>query len=406
MEPSVSTTSQRRAWTGHAVLSHGFRPFFFLAGAWAAVAMSLWIGMLAGRIDLPTAFDPLSWHAHEFVFGYAQAVIAGFLMTAVPNWTGRLPLTGWPLAGLVLLWLGGRAAVGLSALLPLPLVALAALAEPLALAALIGREILAGRNWRNLPVPGILAVQLLAQGLFLAEAFRGDAAFSGPGLRLGLAATILMIALIGGRILPSFTRNWLAQGGNPHLPVPPGRADLGVLAVSGLALAGFVLAPDAQATAGLCGMAGLAQLWRLSRWQGLRTGAEPLLAILHLAYLALALGFLTVAAGAMGWMDQGAALHLWLAGAVGLMTLAVMTRASLGHTGRALHAGPGLTAIYGLIVLAVLARMGFGIFAGPQWLLDVAGGAWILGFGGFALTYAPILLGPAAGRKLPSARPA
>lgn len=406
MEPSVTTSHLRRAWTGPAVLSHGFRPFFFLAGLWAAVAMTLWIGMLTGALDLPTAFDPLSWHAHELVFGYVQAVIAGFLMTAVPNWTGRLPVTGWPLATLVLLWLGGRIGVAVSAHLPFPLMAALALAEPLALALLIGREIVAGRNRRNLPVLGILAVQLLAQALFLVEAGQGGAAYGGMGLHLGLAAVILMIALIGGRIVPSFTRNWLVQRGVAALPVPPGRADLMVMGVTGVALAAFVLWPEGWATAILCVAAGVAQLWRMSRWQGLRTGAEPLLAVLHLAYLALALGFLTVAARAVGWMDAGAALHLWLAGAVGLMTLAVMTRASLGHTGRALHAGPALTAIYGLIVVAVLARMAWGILAGPQWLLDLAGGAWILGFGTFAVTYAPILLGPAAGRKLPTARPA
>lgn len=397
----MTTTSRMRDWRGPAILSFGFRPFFLLAGAWAALAMALWVAMLSGRAPLPTAFDPFTWHAHEFLFGYTGAVLAGFLLTAVPNWTGRLPVTGWPLAGLVALWLAGRAAISVSAFLPALVVAVADLAFPALLGLFLLREIAAGKNWKNLPVFGLLVIFGIANGLFHLQAARDGAGFNGTGLRLGVAGSVMLIALIGGRIVPSFTRNWLAQRPTKALPVAMNRADSVVLGLTGLALVAFVPWPDALPTALLCLVAGIAQLWRLSRWQGMQTLREPLLWALHLGYACIGLGFLTVAAAAVGAMELGGALHLWLAGAVGLMTLAVMTRASLGHTGRALHAGPAVAGLYLSLVIAVLARFGAAI-NGADWLLHLAATAWIVAFGGFAAIYFPILALPRPDRKKPS----
>ena len=152
----TTTTEQMRAWTGPAILTFGFRPFFFGAAVWALLAMALWVPMLSGHLMLPTAFDPVSWHAHEFLFGYLGAVVAGFLLTAVPNWTGRLPIVGWWLGMLAGLWLVGRVVVAVSAGLPDVLVAVADLAFPVVFAALIAREIVAGKNWRNLIVLAML----------------------------------------------------------------------------------------------------------------------------------------------------------------------------------------------------------------------------------------------------------
>lgn len=125
----TTTAEQMRAWRGPALLSYGFRPFFLGAGLWAALSMALWVGMLTGRLALPTAFDPASWHAHEFLFGYLGAVIAGFLLTAVPNWTGRLPIVGWSLGRLFALWLAGRGTVMVSLHLPPWAVAVADLGQ-------------------------------------------------------------------------------------------------------------------------------------------------------------------------------------------------------------------------------------------------------------------------------------
>jgi uncharacterized protein involved in response to NO len=391
-----------RAWTGPAILTYGFRPFFLGAAVWAALAMALWVPMLSGLVVLSTAFDPVSWHGHEFLFGYLGAVVAGFLLTAVPNWTGRLPIVGWGLGALAALWFAGRVAVATSSALPPAVVAAVDLAFPLVLAIAIGREIVAGRNWRNLIVLGMLAVFALGNGLFHWEAARGGYAAQGHGLRLGLAAGLMMMAVIGGRIVPSFTRNWLARRGPGRLPVPPmQRFDLVALLVLLAALLLWVAWPLDLVTGAALVLAGALHLARLARWAGHRTLAEPLVAVLHAGYAflplgALALGAEIVAPGAIG---AAAAQHLWMGGAIGLMTLAVMTRATLGHTGQALTAGPGTVAIYAALVAAVLARVAAGVWPGEAGLLHAAAGLfWIGAFGGFGVVYGGLLL------RLPSAR--
>jgi hypothetical protein len=229
----MSGSAERmRAWRGPAILSFGFRPFFLGAGAFAAIAMVLWIGMLSGRVAVPTAFDPVSWHAHELLWGYFSAVAAGFLLTAVPNWTGRLPLVGWPLAVLAGLWLAGRLAVAFSAHLPALAAAAVDLSFLAALTLAIGREIVAGRNWRNLKVLALLTVLTGANAAFHAEALAGDYAAGGYGFRIGLGVAVMLISVIGGRVVPSFTRNWLARRAPGRLPAPFGRVDQAALALT------------------------------------------------------------------------------------------------------------------------------------------------------------------------------
>lgn len=400
----TTTAEQMRAWRGPAILTFGFRPFFFGAGIWAALAMMLWVPMLTGHLTLPTAFDPVSWHAHEFLFGYVSAVIAGFLLTAVPNWTGRLPIVGWPLAALFALWLVGRIAVAVSAHLPPLGVALVDLAMPLALAAVIGREIVAGKNWRNLIVLALLGVLAIGNALFHVEAAHGDYAAQGYGLRVGIGAVIMMIAVIGGRIVPSFTRNWLVRRGPGRMPVPPmQRFDkLALVALLG-ALVVWVALPGHVLTGALLAVAGALHVVRLGRWAGHRTLAEPLVAVLHLGYAFLPLGALALASEilAPGLFGMAAAQHLWMGGAAGLMTLAVMTRATLGHTGQDLTAGPGTIGIYAALLLAVLARFAAGLWPTEASVLYMFGGtAWILAFAGFALIYGRLLLSLPAARHI------
>ena len=386
-----SSAEQMRAWQGPALFGFGFRPFFLFGALWAAVAMFLWIMALSGALDLPTRFDPVSWHAHEFLFGYLGAVLAGFLLTAVPNWTGRLPLVGWPLAALFALWGAGRAAVLVSALLPPGIAAVIDLAFPLVLGATILREIVAGRNWRNLMVLGLLAVFTLANAIFHLEAARGEYAAQGMGLRLGLATAIMMIGVIGGRIIPSFTRNWLAREGLDARPTPPmQRFDKAVLLASIAALLLWVFLPFDTITAAALLALGLLHLVRLSRWQGHQTGAEPLVWVLHLSYAFIPLGAVGLGiAGLTGGGGSAAAQHLWMAGAIGSMTLAVMTRATLGHTGQPLLADRATLAIYLSLFGAVAARLGAELL--PM-LTHVSGLLWLFAFGGFALVYGPLLL--------------
>ena len=398
----TSAAEQMRTWRGPAILTFGFRPFFFGAGVWAALAMTLWIPMLSGDLTLPTAFDPVSWHAHEFLFGYLMAVIAGFLLTAVPNWTARLPIVGWPLAAMFALWLLGRVAVALSAHLPPLAVALADLAMPVALAAVIGREIVAGKNWRNLIVLALLGVMAIGNGFFHIEAARGDYAAQGYGLRVGLGSVIMMIAVIGGRIVPSFTRNWLVRRGPGRLPAPPmQRFDKLALVALLVALLVWVVVPDHLLTGALLASAGALHMVRLCRWAGHRTLAEPLVAVLHLGYAFLPLGGLALGAEILvpGLFGMAAAQHLWMGGAACLMTLAVMTRATLGHTGQDLTAGPGTIGIYAALVVAVLARFAAGLWpAQASGFHMVSGTAWVLSFAGFALIYGRLLL------RLPAAK--
>ncbi|MFV0474558.1 MAG: NnrS family protein [Pikeienuella sp.] len=396
-----SSAEQMRAWTGPAILSYGFRPFFFLGALWAALAMTLWILMLTGRLDLPIAWDPVTWHAQAFMIGYLGAIASGFLLTAVPNWTGRLPVVGWRLGGLVLLWLLGRVAVLVSAWLPWVVVMLADLAFLAALAALTAREIVAGRNWRNLMVLALMVLLILGGALFHWEGAQGAAAAQGAGLRLMLATAVMMIGLIGGRIVPSFTRNWLVKRGAEARPAPPmqGYDKASLLAMlAGLGL--WVALPEAAATALALFVVAAMQAARMARWKGGLTAPEPLLLVLHLAYAFVPLGAL-----AMGWailrpddVSVATAQHLWMAGAIGLMTLAVMTRATLGHTGRELHAGAGTVALYLLLGAAVLARVAAGLWLDAAAVLqDMAGGFWALAFLGFAALYGPLLLRPKPG---------
>ncbi|MBC7737340.1 MAG: NnrS family protein [Candidatus Saccharibacteria bacterium] len=395
----TSSAEQMRVWTGPAILSYGFRPFFLFGSVWAALAMVLWVLMLSGHDVVPTAFDPVSWHAHEFLFGYLGAVLAGFLLTAVPNWTGRLPLVGLPLAALVALWVAGRVAVATSALLPLELVAVIDLAFPLVLLAVLSREVLAGRTWKNLPVLVLLMAMTVANGLYHLDAAQGGYPAKGIALRMGLTVAVLLISLIGGRIVPSFTRNWLAQRQGASLPAPFGRNDSVVLVLTAATLVIWIFWPEENWTAAACAVVGVAQTWRLSRWSGMHTGAEALVWVLHVGYAFVPLGFFAIAAGAFLPGMGPAAQHVWMAGAVGLMTLAVMTRASLGHTGRPLHATLPITAIYASLIVAVLLRFVSGALPEATWPIQLAACGWIIAFAGFFILYLPILAGPKMQRR-------
>jgi uncharacterized protein involved in response to NO len=378
------------------LLSGGFRPFFLLAAVWAALIVPLWLGLLVGHVALPTLMAPLTWHVHEVVFGFGAAVVAGFLLTAVPNWTGRLPLRGIPLGVLVLVWVLGRLGVLCSAWIGAPAGAVLDLAFPVLFLAVVLREILAGRNWRNLPVVGALALLLVGNAMVHLGGL-GLPALELPGVHLGVATLLLLIGLVGGRIIPSFTRNWLAkQRPEGALPAPFGNTDRIGLALLALALLVWVAAPDSALASWTALAGGLGVAARLWRWQGAATWREPLLWILHLGYGWLAVGLLLLAFNGF-WpvLPTTAALHALTVGAIGCMTLAVMTRATLGHTGRPLVAGWRTTAIYGLITLAALARL-FAPLAGDLYVaaLCLSAIAWSGAYGLFVVAYAPALTAP------------
>ena len=394
-----SSAEQIRAWQGPALFSFGFRPFFLFGAVWVVLAMLMWILALNGAVDLPTHFDPVSWHAHEFLFGYLGAVLAGFLLTAVPNWTGRLPMVGWKLAALFALWCAGRIAILTSAFLPVVVTAGIDLAFPIVLGALILQEIVAGRNWRNLIVLALLAVFATANLIFHIEASNDLYAAEGYGLRLGLATAIMMIGVIGGRIIPSFTRNWLARNNDPARPAPPmQRFDKITLAASAVILALWVALPFHLITGGALIMFGVLHVVRLIRWQGHHTLREPLVWVLHIAYAFIPLGALVMGTDTLlGGAGQIAAQHIWMAGAIGAMTLAVMTRATLGHTGQALLANRATVAVYFCLFASVAARW---LSTSMPQFTTISGLLWIAAFGGFALAYGPALLRMKPGKSL------
>lgn len=390
----AATERRYRSSTGPAILAQGFRPFFLAAGLWALAALSLSFPMIRGDITLPTAFDPISWHIHELLFGYVAAAIAGFLLTAIPNWTGRLPLHGMKLLGLVSLWLVGRLGVSVSVYIGPWAAAILDLSFLAALLAAAGREVLAGRNWRNLPVVLIVGLLFLANVLFHAEVLNLVTA-EGRARRLAIAAIIMLIALIGGRVTPSFTRNWLAKRGEAYLPASFGRIDKAALAATGVALLWWVISADDAAGAVLLAVAAAMLLVRLMRWRGHATLREPLLWVLHLGYLWIPVGLGLLAFS--HWAPDGArtaGLHALTVGAMATMTLAVMSRATLGHTGRALHAGPGLTGCYAMITLAAVLRVAAALGLGPYTgMLLAAAGTWMAAFVLFLAVCGPMLIG-------------
>ncbi|MBZ9672856.1 NnrS family protein [Mesorhizobium sp. ES1-3] len=374
-----------RRYSGPAFLSYGFRPFFFLGSLYAALSILLWLPMYAGELQTHSLFVPVDWHIHEMLFGYLPAIVTGFLLTAIPNWTGRLPVQGLPLLALVVLWLAGRAAVFFSADIGWEAAAVIDGSFLLAAAAAAAREIVVGRNWRNLKVLLPLVVLASANGAFHIEAH--VLGMSDISRRLGMAAAILLISLIGGRIIPSFTRNWLVRENPGRLPAPFDRFDIASIAISTVALGAWTIAPDNSASGLLMAVAAIAQASRLSRWAGERTLRDPLVLILHLAYAFVPVGLALVSASIfLPAIPVAAGLHAFGAGAVGSMTIAVMTRATLGHTGRLLRAGRQTIIIFAAILIAASLRI-VAAFVPYDGIVEVAGVAWAMAYAGFLLTH-------------------
>ena len=381
-----------RPYDGPALFSYGFRPFFLFGALYAALSILLWLPAYFGELTIATHFAPVDWHVHELLFGFLPAIITGFLFTAVPNWTGRMPLQGKMLLALVLLWAGGRVAVALSAIIGWQTAMLADGAFLVSVTLVIAREIIAGRNYRNLKVLIPLTLLALANLLFHLEAGLGEE--TDLSRRLAFAAIVMLIVIIGGRIVPSFTRNWLARENPGAFPAPFGIFDKVSIAATATALAGWVALPQHAATGSLLILSGVMQLLRLVRWQGHRTWRDPLVWILHVSYGLLCVGLLVLGLSVL-WPEAlrpAAALHLIAIGAIGGMTLSVMVRASRGHTGQALQAGNGGKLCFAAILLAAAARVAAEYLPSYYVLwLHIAAIGWITAYLCFAATFAPHL---------------
>jgi uncharacterized protein involved in response to NO len=375
-----------------ALLAKGFRPFFLLAAALAAVSLPIWVVAFAASLDILAYLGPMYWHAHEMVFGFASAVIAGFLLTAVSNWTGRDTAVGPALGVLVLLWLAGRAAMLAADALPRGLAAGIDLAFLPALAIACARPIVATRNRRNYG----FVVMLMA--LFLANlgVHLGALGIRPEWLRLGnlvgVDLVIIAIVLMAGRVVPMFTRNATKLDSIRNIPVLDRAAVASVVLLSVL----DATALDARAASAVAGIAGVLTLARTAFWGARHTVAHPLLWILHLGHAFIPIGLLLRAAAALTpAIPSSSALHALTAGAIGAVTLGMMTRVGLGHTGRMLAVPRVVVGAFALLLLGALLRVVAPFFTARYIaLVTISGISWALAFVIYLASYAGALASP------------
>jgi uncharacterized protein involved in response to NO len=389
----TDTTSESSGNKGPAFFSYGFRPFFLGAALFAGVAIPVWVLLLAGTSHANFSYAPREWHVHEMLFGFLPAVIAGFLFTAMPNWTGRPRIKGMPLMLLWTLWLAGRLVMA-TPWLPLVASALVDGAFLVAVTIIVWREIVIGKAWDRAPI-GLLISLYASANLFFHELVLGGAA-TDLSERMALAVIMMLLALIGGRVTPSFTLDFLSEQNRSEQPPPFSRLDGVSILLAVIAAVAWTALPEALGTGWLLVAAGLVNLVRLSRWYGWVAWREPLVLILHLGYGWLALSWLILGGAIIGMgLRATDAVHALTTGAVGAMTLAIMTRASLGHTGRPRHAGAMTVMIYLLVNLgAVLRVFGPATALSTPLMLGLSAMAWSGAYLVFALVYGRYLLRP------------
>ena len=386
----------RSSQQAFALFAYGFRPFFWAAGVFATLSLIAWLWVYTiGALPLRNQ-PPQLWHGHEMLYGFVAAAIAGFLLTAVPSWTGARGFAGAPLVVLTAVWFAGRLAFASASVLPITVVAACELAFLPALAVLIAPPLLRARN-RNTGLLFVLAGIWFTDLVFVIAIARGDVLLARGALLVAIDIVLLLITIIGGRIVPAFTATALrARGASADM-----RGSSWVDAIVIGAMIGVVLAdtfaPWGTVAGCIAALAAVAQGWRFAGWQSLRTGGEPLVWSLHLAYAWLPVGLamkaiylLTGAAWSAYW------LHALTIGAAASMILAVMSRAALGHTGRALVASRPIAIAYLLLCLAALVRVFSPSLAAVDYRLTVmlAGALWVAAFGLFVIAYTPILMRP------------
>lgn len=377
------------------VFTAGFRVFFLLSGFQALAVMALWLAYYFGTGWLPGNVPPVLWHGHELVFGFAGAALAGFMLTAIPNWTGRPLPGGLPLLVLAAAWLAGRIAFLAVGWPPAWLAMAVGLAFVPLLAARLLPPLLSDRQPRHLVFLAVLAAFWLGDGLVHWEVFGGGQTGL-MGLRLGIAALVVAIALVGGRLLPMFMRSWLADSGESLAERP--RLERSAVPLLLVALAADLVAPAHPVSALLLLAAALVHGIRLAGWKGHRAAGHPILWVLHAAYAWLVIGLTLLGLSALTpLVPPSAALHAFTTGAIGTAVLGVMTRAGLAHTGRPVVAPLPVAWAYGLVLLAAAVRS-LGPIVAPSLsggvVLAVAGALWLAAFGLFLMVFLPILTRP------------
>jgi uncharacterized protein involved in response to NO len=389
------TRSQDSSAAGFAPFAYGFRPFFLAALVYAPLAVLVWLWTrVAGSLPVQELLPQL-WHGHEMLFGFVAAAIAGFLLTAVPSWTGAKGFAGTPLIVLAALWLAGRLVFLFAAWVPMPVLIAAELLFFPALLILLTPPLLRARN-RNTRLLFVLVALWSADAVYLYAMVRADILLASTVLRVGIDIVLLLITVMGGRIVPAFTGNALRLRGIEAKCRSSSWLEVTVITAMALAIVIDAVAPFHVAAIVVSAVAALAHALRLAGWQGWRTLKDPIVWVLHLAYAWLPVGLAlkaTFLLTGMPWAMQW--LHALTMGAIAMMVVSVVTRASLGHTGRPLAVSRSVAAAYGLLAAAVLVRVFGGVTTGQyEWTLQIAGGLWIIAFGVILVTYLPILVRP------------
>jgi uncharacterized protein involved in response to NO len=384
-----------------ALFDYGFRPFFLLSGLYALAIVPIWLYRFAHASTLFGSLPAMYWHSHEMLYGFVMAAVAGFLLTAVPSWTGARGFAGRPLIAAVVLWFAGRIAMSAVGSVPFWLTAIAELALIPWLLVLLAPPIFRNAN-RNAPLLGVLLVLWLIDAAFLVALARGDVLLAGGTMRLAIDFVLILVTVIGGRIVPAFTANALRKRGEePRIATRPAVEIIVILAMVAIAVVD-AFAADSTLSGLLAAFAAAVHVVRLGGWRSFRTGGEPILWVLHVAYAWLPMGLALKALALLG--DAAWALkwqHALTMGVFATMILAVMTRASLGHTGRPLAVPRAIAFAYVVLTAGTVLRVfGIALFPGHYLLsATVAGLAWVICFGIFVAVYAPILWSPRADGK-------
>ena len=381
----------------HPLFAFGFRPFFLASGLYAIIAVAAWLVALLGLGSPPTALTPIIWHGHEMVYGFAAATVAGFLLTVTPKWVRVGPIRGLMLAGLVAVWLAGRVVHWFSALLPVEVVAVVDLLFLLLLAIVVTQPILATGNKRQLVFVPILGAYWLGNLLVHLDLAGVGGTLGYTGLILGAYALAMLIVIMGGRIIPSFTSSYLRARGAAFEVVFDSRIDKVAMLATPIVLVADLFLVRGAVTGFLFLALAIVHLRRWLNWCPRASLGEPILWVLHVGYAWLPVSFALIALADLGHvLPRTAAFHGLTAGAVGVLMLGVMSRAGLGHTGRPIKAAPATVIAYGLINGAAIVRVV--ALAVPRLdplaMLLVSGVLWIGAFACFVYIYAPILTRP------------
>lgn len=369
----------------------GFRPFFLFAALFSILALSLWGMVLFGGVSFSPYGSWFWWHGHEMLFGFVGAVIAGFLLTAVQNWTGRLGLRSYPLVALFVVWLLGRIMLLFPGPFPTQLIALVDISFLPLVAAVLGFFVVRARLWRNMLFVPVLLILAILNGFMHWAAMGNDVLLYKKMATTVIFLITFLVSLMGGRVIPFFTAN----GTNTEKAAPIKWLEITALASILLLVLGTLLSLNATVMGLICLLASASHLIRTLRWRIWITFSVPLLWSLHVACWFLAIGFFQLALFHWGFIDDYiSVLHTLTVGGIGLIILAMIARISLGHTGRSLQIGPIVVIGFAALVGAALLRAVLPLVVPGASFTVVYGGSialWVLGFGAFIVAYLPIL---------------